>query len=507
MRTLLWVIGTLPVLAACGASGTAAPPLSIEWTACDLRSEGGGGAAQCAEIDVPARWDEPAGSTLTLFVKRIPAPVQPARTQLWPLNGGPGGPGSDYEVFAESVRTVASDVDVYLLDHRGTGRSSRLGCPGSGEAESSAGGLAILPDEWAACQAEVEATWGDDLAAFRTTEAALDLGALIDATRAPGQEVHVHGGSYGTYLAQRYLQLYPDQATAVSLLGIAPPTESFVPYDGEFDRVGRAYLAACGADARCAAALGPDPAARIEALFDRLDAGHCPEMAALGYTRAGLRQLFAATIFFSWEERVLVPAIAIRLDRCAEADVAALRTLATSAFAPRTPTIHERYQAPVLGVHIGLSELWTTPGPSVAEATAVIDGALFSTEVGARYTPLAGVWPTYAPDALDGAWADTDVPLLMMNGTLDPATTVEGARLVGARFRGPGQRFIELPGANHSWLAPTSTSRSCSFEIFAAFLRDPHAALEAACVDRIVPLTFGPDPTLAAAAFGTDDLW
>ncbi|MCC7542830.1 MAG: hypothetical protein IT379_41830 [Deltaproteobacteria bacterium] len=57
---------------------------------------------------------------------------------------------------------------------------------------------------------------GPELRATTPTGAARDLGALIDATRGAADRVFVHGGSYGTYWAQRYLQLFPISRTPSS---------------------------------------------------------------------------------------------------------------------------------------------------------------------------------------------------------------------------------------------------------------------------------------------------
>lgn len=489
------------------AAPDAAPdagPASLAWEPCPLRSDGAGTGADCAEVEAPVRWSDPAGPTLTLFVKRLPA-QQLATGQLWFLNGGPGGSGAEFEPFAEALAPYYPSLDFYMLDHRGTGRSSRLGCPAE-EADDSEGGLLVTDAEWPACAAAAEAEWGAALAGFTTTDAAHDVGWLIERTRVPGMRVHVMGGSYGTFWAQRYLQLFPDQPTAVTLIGIAPPTISFTDYDYWFNEVGKAYLAACAADPFCAGKLGPDPAARVMDLYARLDGGHCPEAVAAGLDRSALRQLFAQLIFFYWEERALVPALIYRLDRCAAGDVAALQTFAAAVFAPATPTIYDRFQGQVLGRHIGLSELWTEPSPELAELQAVIDGAAFSTELGAHFAPLHEYWPRYTPDALDGAWAETDVPLLMMNGTLDPATPLALADAVGAHFAGPNQTYVALPGAPHSWSAPTPAG-SCSILMFMDFLESAAAPPSSACAAQIEPLSFTGSAELAAGAFGTTDLW
>jgi pimeloyl-ACP methyl ester carboxylesterase len=469
----------------------------IEWLSCPLRSDGAGADAECAEIDVAARHGDASSGSITLFVKRLRAAGE-AQRQLWLLNGGPGGPGADFEPLVELLATRSSDTDFYMLDHRGTGRSSRLGCPA--EDDGSPGGIAVTEAETPACIDVLEETWGDRLAAFTTTEAAHDLAWLIDHTR-EDEDVQVMGGSYGTFWAQRYLQLYPAQPTAVTLMGIATPTISFVDYDARFDRVGNEYLAACGADAGCAARLGPDPAARGREIFDRIEDGHC---AAAGLDRAILRQVFAGLIFFSWDERVLVPAVLHRLDRCRPRDVTALQNFAEVVLSPRPITIYDRLQAPLLGLHIGLSELWTEPSPPLDELLEVIEGATFSTELAARFGPRRQDWPRYQPDELDGRWAEFSGPMLLINGTLDPATTIELAEEVAGHFE---RDLVAVPGGTHSWLAPLPGGGSCSLGLFAEFLADPSARLDTSCVDQIVPLEFGDYPELAAGVFGTSDIW
>ena len=112
--------------------------------------------------------------TIGLFVKRFRgAPSSGPRKQLWLLQGGPGFSGADFEPFVRAFTSEVTNLDVYLPDHRGTGRSSRLGCPQ--EDPSSPGGFSITPAEWPACLASVKAQWGPRLNGFTTTDAARDL--------------------------------------------------------------------------------------------------------------------------------------------------------------------------------------------------------------------------------------------------------------------------------------------------------------------------------------------
>ncbi len=497
---------------ACGSSSDpadpradAAPPapeLEVTWSPCPVLTDGTGLGAECADITVPADWSDPGREdTLTLFLKRVETPG--ATKQVWMLNGGPGASGADFDSLAEMLVEEHPELAFYLLDHRGTGRSTRLGCPEQ-EADDSPHGRAISAGERAACVAAVEAEVGDRLAFFTTSNAAEDVGHLIAATRAGYDEVHVWGGSYGTLWGQRYLHFFPDQATAITLTGVAPPDASFTHYDADYDQVARAYLAACDADPTCAGKLGGESAARIAALYEDLAAGHCP--AAAGFSADSLRPLFATWLLWAWYERALIPAIAYRLERCSPDDIAALAHFA-ALFRGGEESAADRLHSAVLGLHIGISELSTPPYPTAAEAQAVVDGTVVSLGVGPRYAELWPSWPAYPPDRFDDRFAATDIPVLLLEGELDPATVLAGAERVADGFDGPDQHFVVLPRAGHSFQTPASGEPlGCQLRMWMDFVADPHA-VPGDCPERMLPLDFGRQPALAGFYFGTRDLW
>ena len=226
----------------------------LTWAPCPAKSDAtDDSSARCARAVVPLRHGDPSGRTLTLFVKWIPAKT-PSHRALWLVPGGPGSSGVVIERLATRLHDADPGLDVYLPDHRGTGRSMRLGCS-TEESNASPGGAEITMEEWPACFGSLKATWGDGLAAFNTTEAANDLCSLIDRTRAPNASVFVFGVSYGTYLVQRYLQLNPTQPTGVVLDSIAPPVAAFSQFDRWSNDGARKLLEACDQDAFCAQKL------------------------------------------------------------------------------------------------------------------------------------------------------------------------------------------------------------------------------------------------------------
>jgi len=114
-------------------------------------------------------------------------------------------------------------------------------------------------------------------------------------------------------------------------------------------------------------------------------------------------------------------------------------------------------------------------------------------------------WPTYAADEYHNLFADTDVPILSLNGELDPASPLYQAEPVGEHFSGPNQHFVALPGAPHSWASPTTEGYGCAINIFFNFMTDPTADL-LDCVPLITPLDFTGTSSVAGL-LGTTDLW
>ncbi|WP_437313903.1 alpha/beta fold hydrolase [Sorangium sp. So ce385] len=489
-----------------GAGGSGGGVDAIAWAPCSLVTDGDAKDAECAHIPVPLHWDQPEGKTITFFVKRKLAATQPSRGQLWLLNGGPGNSGVDFEPLVPFLASVDPTLDLYIPDHRGTGRSSRLGCA-DGETPESEAGSNLTDAEVAACLPAIEAELGDDIKGYTITNAARDVGETIARTRAPGGEVLILGRSYGTIWGHRYLQLYPDQPTAAALTGLAVNAH-LSNLEFWLNDLGQRYMALCGANPSCAEKLGADPWATMTETLDAFDEGACPEVAALGYDRPLFQLAFARLLLLQWPHWSLMPALVYRLDRCSPADVAAfdhLKDILQARFPEPLPP-SQRLSSPVLRYNITLSELWADPPPSAAEVDAFLAEANIALGQMDDGVAIRESWPRYTPDAYAGQWATTSVPLLLLQGELDfvPSAVPEA---VESRFTGPNQTFVMLPRAPHTLESPTSSGTSCDLEILLQFIADPEAPLDTSCTERILPLDFSVDPTVSATLLGTDDAW
>lgn len=475
----------------------------LDFTKCSLRTGGRGEEAECASVALPLDWERPDERRVELFVKRIRGASDGPHRQLWLLQGGPGGAGDSLEPLAEYLVSNDASLDVYIPDHRGTGRSSRLDCPVE---------RGKLGFRYELCFKELKMRWGGDgLRHFNTTNAARDLGTLIRRTREPGQDVHVYGISYGTYLAQRYLQLFPAQPTAVTLDSVCQAGLcSFLKMGYWFDHVGRKYMRECAADAICGGKLGPDPLAKVKDALAVADAKTCSGFEKLdGHA---LRKLFGWFIA-SFELRVLVPATTHRLLRCDDDDVLALRRferVVTGALKEDDAGGASLLDSDILGMHIAFSELEADPPPSARELGALLTDAVF-TEPDVSLREAYDAWPRYERDKWVGGYSTSSVPLLLMNGTLDPQTPLEFAEVVAPHYAHPAQGLVVLPRAAHGVVhqSPTSDAASpaCGMTLWQQFIAAPFAPLDTSCKADIRAHDFAGSPALAAHYFSRGTLW
>jgi pimeloyl-ACP methyl ester carboxylesterase len=147
-----------------GVAGYEAP--AIDWQPCPDAA-----GVQCATIEVPLDWREPAGATTHIGLAKRPAKDQANRIGSILVDpGGPGGSGVEL-VMGEDPFTakVSARFDVVGFDPRGINTSEQLLC-----------------DE--------------------------DLSQRASAARHPTSHV---GYSYGSLMGQQYAELFPDRIRAM----------------------------------------------------------------------------------------------------------------------------------------------------------------------------------------------------------------------------------------------------------------------------------------------------
>ncbi len=471
----------------------------LSWKSCSLFEGENDGRAECATVEMPLFRRKESKETINIFAKRLKAKGE-AKAQLWFIDGGPGGAGSySNPSYMEQMQKAYPELDVYTIDHRGCGYSEYLSCE-NGNPYSDA------------CIAELKEKMGDRLHGFSTTESAADLADFIESTREGGKKVFVWGGSYGTYLVQRYLLLFPEQADGTIIEGIAPIDSTFISFDEYADKVVKRLLDLCGKDEICSTKLGSEPIDFTRKLFSKIEKGHCS--AELGYSLnsqdvSGM----IVQMMYSTQINWLVPSVLYRLDRCEQKDTEALSNLINIIFGGGMKRMGEsRDMSDVLYANVVLSEMWTHPDFDLDNLfdyfTELEDKIDFYTGPGMlQMNGFYNKWNRYS-EPLDNVWADTETPVLMLEGRLDPATTLEMASRLKDHYTADAHYFLEFPFAAHNVVsgAPMKDGKDCAEKIFVDFLKNPEQ-IDTSCMKNLQAIDFNGNSEIAKVVYGTSDIF
>ncbi|KAF0720770.1 Aste57867_49 [Aphanomyces stellatus] len=517
---------------------------------------------ECGEFSLPMCHEEVChdsrGKTVDVFVKRKladPAKVKPGTEKvIWLLQGGPGDSSTAMENLMSSVYwELNEEVSVYTMDHRGTGRSSRLTCEAAEAMTSgSIGGTGITSEEYPACIQDLLFQVANHTEAFSVTSAAYDLKKVIEATQSTN-EVYVYALSYGTYLVERLMQL---ESTAIrgyivdSIVSQSAPDfasmATFSNWDKDVARVGTRFLDMCAQDAFCGAKFNHANVTQLTwDLYAKLDAdaatrgvNTCADMVddlGFGAPSESLRSLFGSMVM-SQMYREMIPAMIYRLRRCEPKDVNVLQVFvdkyirqdARWSVQGKNREDDMLYYSELLYGLIVYSEMWETPTPTFDALYKVFtDGIMGGTTYSLveQYCAFSGNQDAacsefrhkpsarflYQPDKYWNVTAAVPAKstALLMAGGLDAQTERMYARAQYAAMTGD-RRLIEFPVAAH---CTTFTTRrvqggnTCGVVILASYVAHGGDlnAIDTSCMNDIQKLTFDGRGAGWLQYFGTDD--
>ncbi|MFF8769400.1 alpha/beta hydrolase [Kitasatospora sp. NPDC015120] len=213
----------LTVLTAPAATAAADPLAALRgqqprWHACASGPDDAAGAeldaagARCTEITVPLDYRRPGGPTLGIALSRLPA-TDPAH-RLGTLFHNPGGPGVPARGLSLALRQAAPALgaryDIVGMDPRFVGASTPLDCGWPTAGPGSAGPDRLGFDRAAEVAKDLAtrcAPYRDLLPHASTRNTARDMD-LVRAVLGE-QRIAYLGSSYGSYLGEVYLQLFP----------------------------------------------------------------------------------------------------------------------------------------------------------------------------------------------------------------------------------------------------------------------------------------------------------
>lgn len=444
--------------------------------------------ALCGTLAVPLDPNAPEGERIDLFVAIVEALAEEPRPDpLVVLAGGPGDAATRFFAMSEAAfsRTLRRR-DVLLVDQRGTGNSAPLHCEELQQAsrlDLSGADVDSVVELALDCLRKM----ANDPRFFTTSLAVADLDLVREAL---GYErLNLYGISYGTRVAQHYLRRFPQRVRSVVLDGVLPTQVALGPdialasqaaLDALFER--------CRAEAACAAAY-PQLQHRFNATLERLR--EAPVDVSFNHPRTG------ATTDMAVDHTVLAGVVRLLL------------------YSPQTASLLPPL---VEAAHLGDYRQWA------AQAT-VIDEALGELAVGLNYAVMCtedvpfwasvdmaaqantylgttlvevtrGVCETWPAGFMDEGFKqpiESDAPILLLSGELDPITPPRYAELAAQSLT--NAMSVVASGEGHGMLTVP-----CLQHVMAEFLEmaDP-SALDLSCVERIGPIplftsALGPAP-------------
>jgi pimeloyl-ACP methyl ester carboxylesterase len=247
------------------------------WWACGDAAD----AVECAWLEVPLDYQDPASASIRLLAKRLPA-SQPASQAgvLVTIAGGPGQRGTDGVFTGAHSAAIHEAFDIVSWDPRGTSGETLIDCIPEWDPYA---GLDRTPDTADERRALDEATaslakacrdaHSAQLPFVGTLEAALDLEQLRQMLGA--SQISILGSSYGSGVAVLYATLFPGRVRGVVVDGYsdpnAPPGEREIEQAAAFEHQLDELLVECALQPACALHDGGEPGETLDRLLASLD--------------------------------------------------------------------------------------------------------------------------------------------------------------------------------------------------------------------------------------------
>ncbi|EQC37362.1 hypothetical protein SDRG_05579 [Saprolegnia diclina VS20] len=490
--------------------------------------------------------DDRSNRTVQVFVKRLVARSdleEGASVQdIWVLQGGPGASSIAMETMMIDLYDVLDGhVNVYTMDHRGTGRSAPLQCIATQAATpGSPGGDVIELAEMPDCIQDILFEIDGHTSAFSVTSAALDLVLMLRAFSGENRPAFVYGASYGTLLVERLMQLGPTGIHGFILDGVVSQRgsdafrHSFANWDHDVASVGTRFLDRCTTDPFCKGQVQEHNITQLlHDVYTRLDAASTNvslDMPPSHHVRSVVSKML-----LNWELRQLLPALIYRMWRADSTDIAALEQFKASSTSWQMADV----AAPSDGFSMMLyylivfSEEWVYPTPSVSTLDAEYARGLFGTGVSAL-VPFYCLMTQYNDDACrtvspqyalkhpfvyrrDAYWnATTTIPanasVLLLTGEFDAQTEGRYANMEMRNLVGSKKRMITFPDATHCAAFATpmlSGDIQCGVYVLASYLLHDGAldGIDTSCQASMRRISFHISTQAALQYFGTPDAY
>ncbi|GGF11117.1 alpha/beta hydrolase [Aliidongia dinghuensis] len=438
-----------------------------------------GRVARCGRLKAPENWGAPDGREVVVPFVVFSGGAGAAPDPVIYINGGPGEPsgigaseiGRWWGILSSA--SWAQGRDVVVFDERGVGLSEpTLTCPEMIEIGerlfSDPMPPAAVNAAWAEaagrCHARLVAA-GIKLERYNTNAIVHDLTALIDGLGY--RSWNLLAVSYGTRVALSFLRDHGVGTRSVILDSVYPPSvKAYEDAAGSAAHAMAGLVAYCAGDPACRAA-NPHFAAALQAQIHRaakealvvplhrpgqpdrrvsLDDAKLVEVLFYGFYRSeDLRKLPGAiTALDQGNAGPLAPFVEAALDNYRSPD-----------------TSHGLY------LSVTCHDEFPFDDPQVVERAASASGDLRQFALSDLALAACPAWPAGIAAKAERQPVESDVPIVLLSGDLDPVTPAAWAKTALATL--PHGSLFHFPGVGHGVLA----ANACADRIVRRFLAKP----------------------------------
>ncbi len=446
--------------------------------------------ADCGYVTAPENRAAGSDKTIQLAVIRVRSSTDDPGSPMIKGTGGPGGAGLDIAAsaaFLEDHAGILEDRDYIFFSQRGTQYARpELIC-----SEYNAIDLESARNSWSdeerqtrkveAIQAclDTYATEGIDLTAYNSNENAADIDTIRQTLGY--DKLIYYGESYGTLLGQFLLRNHPEIVEAIMLDGIAPVTAEHWTDVTDFAASFQRVFDACAADEACHAAY-PDPEGAMVTAMEALNANPVPfvldtslfdpqngEQIPLQVDDTLAMNALFIYLYLPGGYRN-IPAIVYQLS---EGDYSALNGTIPTYFANEGSARGMHYAVVCSDDPVASLDQVNLEGVMETYAKLIIDDAT-------GYISACSLMNLPQLPASSDELVTSDVPALLINGGLDPATPFTGGSVLQAGL--PNSYNIIVPAGSH-----IQSHAPCILGIMDAFMNDPQTEPDTSCIDQTIP--------------------
>jgi len=411
------------LLAGCGTKET--PPLAVPDGAkageligledCEFQSVSSKTkyVAKCGTLVVPENWDKANSRLIALPVTRVPSSGSNHAEPVFVLLGGPGLSNFSWT----PPDWLFENYDVVMIGYRGVDGTVTLSCPEVSRLMKAHSGKDLFSE-----QAHTEYVVAVKACASTHQEAGVDLSGYsapnvvedMEATRkALGYDrINLYSLSFGTRIAQIYAYMHPDSLHRLVLIGVSTPG-STVWKPAALDEIIEHISGLCTQDAVCNR--------RISDLAQTMyDVNHNMPKRWLFFNIDPDTVRLAA--HFGFLENSMMPMVFDAYLAAAEGDPSGL------AMANLLPSLFVGGQ--LVGDQINKGGSLDNDKYGGIESIS-LEGSIMGAPMAELIWPIASEWPIELTSQNLREFHETDVEMLLVNGTVDfstPPTALDEAK-------------------------------------------------------------------------------